>query len=183
MSYYAMLTWIPSLLEDHGMSPPQAGWMSSYSAFPGIVACLVTPGLARRCRPAWIPVAGAGLLTALGYFGLPFAPLSTAYASMTVLGLGQGASLSFALCCIVWRSPDSRHTGHVSTMVQGFGYMFAALGPLAVGVLRTSTGGWNVPLSALGVLLVAQMHVGALASRGRHVLGSPTAQSTGQVVS
>jgi CP family cyanate transporter-like MFS transporter len=180
--YYAMLTWIPSLLEDHGMSPQQAGWMLSYSAFPGILASLVTPALAKRCRPTWVPVAASALLSGLGYFGLAFAPLSTAYASMSALGLGQGAGLSFALCCIVWRSPDSRHTEHVSTMVQGFGYMFAALGPVAVGVLRTSTGGWNVPLSALGVLLVAQMHVGAVASRDRHVLGSPRAQSTGRVV-
>ena len=172
MSYYAMLTWIPSLLEDYGMSPQEAAWMLSYSAFPGILGSLVTPIFAKKCRPTWIPVIASVLLSGLGYIGLAFAPLSTAYASMTALGLGQGAGLSLALCYIVWRAPDTQHTGHLSTMVQGFGYLFAAFGPFAAGLLHTFTRGWNVPLSALGVMLLAQMHFGAVASRERHVLES-----------
>jgi CP family cyanate transporter-like MFS transporter len=89
---------------------------------------------------------------------------------MVVLGLGQGAGLTLALCTIVWRSPDAKHTGHVSTMAQGFGYLFGGLGPLAFGLLHTLTGGWNVPLFSLGLLLVVQMIVGVAASRERYVI-------------
>ena len=146
MSYYAILTWVPSLLRDHGASAHQAGWLLAFSNFPSILASLVTPALARRCRPTWIPIAVVVVLCGLGFLALAVAPIALAYPAMVVLGLGQGAGLTLALCTIVWRSPDARHTAHVSTMAQGFGYLFGGLGPLAFGLLHAISGGWNVPL-------------------------------------
>ncbi|MEV1026742.1 MFS transporter [Streptomyces sp. NPDC050264] len=171
MSYYAALTWVPTLFQDAGMDADTAGWMLSYSAFFGIAASLVSPALAKRTGPAWIPVAVAVVLTGAAFVGLATAPMSASYVWMTMLGLGQGASLSLSLTYIVWRSPDAKHTGHVSMMAQGFGYLLAGLGPIGLGALHTATGGWTVPLMALIGLLVLQMWAGALASRDRHVLG------------
>ncbi|MFD6274795.1 CynX/NimT family MFS transporter [Streptomyces sp. NPDC060209] len=170
MSYYAALTWVPTLFQDAGMDAHSAGWMLSYSAFPGIVASLVTPAIAKRTRPTWLPVAVAVVLTGAAFAGLATAPMPAAYVWMTMLGLGQGASLSLSLTYIVWRSPDARHTGHVSMMAQGLGYLLAGLGPVGLGALHTVTQGWSIPLSALIGLLVLQMWAGALASRERHVL-------------
>ncbi|MGC5343466.1 CynX/NimT family MFS transporter [Streptomyces sp. DT24] len=170
MSFYAALTWVPTLFQDAGMDAHSAGWMLSYSAFLGIAASLVTPAIAKRTRPAWLPVAVAVVLTGAAFVGLAAAPLPGAYVWMTMLGLGQGASLSLSLTYIVWRSPDARHTGHVSMMAQGFGYLLAGLGPVGLGALHTATQGWGVPLMALIGLLVLQMWAGALASRERHVL-------------
>ncbi|MHC3459013.1 CynX/NimT family MFS transporter [Streptomyces flavovirens] len=170
MSYYAALTWVPTLLQDAGTDAHTAGWMLSYSAFPAIAASLVTPALARRARPTWFPVAVAVVLTGAAFVGLAAAPTSAVYVWMTMLGLGQGASLSLSLTYIVRRSPDARHTGHVSMMAQGFGYLLAGLGPIGLGALHTATRGWSVPLMALIGLLVLQMWAGALASRERHVL-------------
>src|SRR5699024_9855056 len=61
------------------------------------------------------------------------------------------------------------HTGHVSTMAQGFGYLFAGLGPFGLGWLHTATGSWTAPLLALIILLVFQLVIGAFASQDRHV--------------
>ncbi|WP_220471745.1 CynX/NimT family MFS transporter [Tomitella gaofuii] len=169
MGYYAMLTWVPSILQDDGMDATSAGWMLSYSAFPGIAAALFTPALARRMRPAWLPVLASVVLTALAYTGLACAPATGTYVWMTLLGLGQGAAISLSLTYIVWRSPDTHHTGHVSTMAQGFGYLFAGAGPLAMGAVHTATGGWAVPLLVLGLLLALQLAAGAIASRDVHV--------------
>ncbi|MFC8130503.1 CynX/NimT family MFS transporter [Streptomyces sp. NPDC057302] len=171
MSFYAALTWVPTLFQDAGMNAHSAGWMLSYSALLGIAASLVTPALARRTRPTWLPVAVAVALTGSAFAGLAAAPLSAAYVWMTVLGLGQGASLSLSLTYIVWRSPDARHTGHVSMMAQGFGYLMAGLGPIGLGALHTATRSWSIPLMALIGLLVLQLWAGVLASRERHVLG------------
>ncbi|MGW5866703.1 CynX/NimT family MFS transporter [Streptomyces sp. NPDC055239] len=170
MSYYATLTWVPTLFQDAGMDAHTAGWMLSYSAFLGMAASLVTPTIARRTRPTWLPVAVAVVLTGSAFVGLATAPISAAYVWMTMLGLGQGAFLSLSLTYIVWRSPDARHTGHVSMMAQGLGYLLAGLGPIGLGALHTATGGWSIPLMALIGLLVLQMWAGALASRERHVL-------------
>ncbi|WP_084502681.1 CynX/NimT family MFS transporter [Microbacterium indicum] len=171
MSYYAALTWIPTVLVDAGLPAGTAGWMLSFSAFPGIVASLVTPALARRVRVTWSPIVIAAALTAVAIIGLLFAPVPepAAYVWMALLGLGQGASISLSLSFIVWRSPDTHHTGHVSTMAQGFGYLFAGLGPIGLGVLHAATDGWVVPLVALVVMLAVQALAGVAASRPRHV--------------
>jgi MFS family permease len=89
---------------------------------------------------------------------------------MTLLGLGQGASISLSLSYIAWRSPDARHTAQVSTMAQGFGYLLASLGPIGIGAVHTASGSWTVPLVVLAALLVPQLIAGVLASRERQVL-------------
>jgi CP family cyanate transporter-like MFS transporter len=89
---------------------------------------------------------------------------------MTLLGLGQGASISLALSYIAWRSPDVRHTAQLSTMAQGFGYLLASLGPIGIGALHAASGNWSVPLAVLTGLLVVQLIAGTLASRDRQVL-------------
>lgn len=171
LSYYAALTWVPAIFHDAGMPADQAGWMLSFSAFPAIVTCLVTPTIAKRLKPHWLPVFAATVLIGAAFLGLLLAPQAGAYAWMTLLGMGQGAAISLSLSYIVWRSPDAHHTGHVSTMAQGFGYLFAGLGPLGLGWLHTVTGSWTVPLIVLIVLLLLQTVTGGLASRDRHVGG------------
>jgi CP family cyanate transporter-like MFS transporter len=173
IGYYVTLTWLPTLLQDHGMDPHEAGWMLSYSAFPGIAAALVSPALARRVRPGWLLVAAAVACYGAAYAGLAVAPVKGAYLWMTLLGLGQGASISLALSYVAWRSPDARHTAHVSTMAQGFGYLLASLGPIGIGAVHAVSGGWTVPLIVLAALLVPQLIAGALASRDRRVLAPP----------
>ena len=168
--YYVTLTWLPTLLQDHGMDTHRAGWMLSYSAFPGIAAALVSPALARRVRPAWIPVAVAVGCYGAAYAGLAVAPERAPYLWMTLLGLGQGASISLALSYVAWRSPDVRHTAQLSTMAQGFGYLLASLGPITIGAVHAVSRGWTVPLIVLAALLVPQLISGALASRERLVL-------------
>lgn len=173
LGYYSTLTWLPTLLQDHGMSLHDAGWMLSYSAFPGIVASLVSPALARRTRPAWVPIAFSVGLDGAAYAGLIVAPVHAAYLWMTLLGLGQGAALSLSLSYVAWRSPDARHTAHVSTMAQGFGYLMASLGPVATGAIHAASGNWTVPLIVLSALLAPQLVTGTLASRERYVCARP----------
>jgi MFS transporter, CP family, cyanate transporter len=88
---------------------------------------------------------------------------------MALLGLGQGAIGDFAFMFIVLRSPDVRTSAALSSMAQTVGYLLAAAGPLAFGVLRDVTGGWTVPLVVAAVLLVPEAIAGLLAGRDRRV--------------
>jgi len=170
LSYYAFLTWAPTVLQDAGVSAHTAGLMLAYSSLPGILTGIAGPAIARRIRPSWVPVLVVVVLCMAGFVGLAVAPAAGAWVWMTLLGLGQGGAISLSLSYIVWRSPDARHTAHVSTMAQGIGYLLAGLGPLGIGLLHTATGGWTVPIGVLLALLVVQGFAGAAASRDRHVL-------------
>jgi CP family cyanate transporter-like MFS transporter len=170
LEYYAFVAWLPTLLQDHGMSAGQAGWMLSFATFPGIVAALSTPVLDRRLGGGPILVLIPAALAACGFVGLIVAPVSLAYLWMILLGLAQGACISLAINYIVARSPDHEHTGRLSAMAQGFGYLLACLGPVALGAVHNATGSWTVPLIVLIAVLGAQVAAGLQASRPRHVL-------------
>jgi len=170
LGYYALLAWLPTLFQDHHMAAGQAGWMLSFSSFPAMAAALAMPAIERRLRRPQAAVVAAVLLCAVGYLGLLADPVPLSYLWMTALGLGQGAAISLALGYIVARSPDHAHTGQLSTMAQGTGYLIACVGPLGLGLLHSATGSWTVPILALTAVLAIELIAGLLASRDRHVL-------------
>jgi CP family cyanate transporter-like MFS transporter len=171
LGYYSGVAWIPTLLEAHGTPPGQAGWMLSYSSFPGLTAALVTPLLIRgHARRAAGMVVTATVACGIGYVGLALAPVAMPYLWLTILGLGQGMCISLALGFIVARAPDVQHTARLSTMAQGVGYLIASAGPFGLGALHDLTGGWKVPMLALTSILVPILLTGLGASRERHVL-------------
>jgi MFS transporter, CP family, cyanate transporter len=173
LGYYSFVAWIPTLLQDRGMSAGQAGWMLSYSTFPGLAMALVTPLFIRgKPRRAAALVACSAVCCGIGYVGLASDPVPLAYLWLTFLGIGQGMSISLALGFIVARAPDVHHTAHLSTMAQSGGYLIASTGPVVLGVLYDVTGGWTVPMLALIVILVPMLIAGLGASRDRHILES-----------
>jgi CP family cyanate transporter-like MFS transporter len=172
LGYYAFVAWLPTLLQDHGMSAGRAGWMLSFATFPGIVAALGTPVLDRRLGGGPILVLLASGAAACGFAGLIVAPVSLVYLWMILLGLAQGACISLAINYIVARSPDHEHTGRLSAMAQGFGYLLACLGPVGLGAVHNATGSWTVPLIVLIAVLGAQIAAGIQASRSRYVLAA-----------
>ncbi|MCP9981506.1 hypothetical protein [Actinomadura madurae] len=84
---------------------------------------------------------------------------------MAVLGVGTGSAFPLAYTLLSLRSPSPSAAARLSGMAQTGGYLLAATGPLAVGVLHEATGGWNVPLVLLLVLVVPELAVGLLAAR------------------
>ena len=77
-------------------------------------------------------------------------------------GSGAGWTLQHRLTLLVLRSPDAHVAAHLSGMAQTVGYTFAALGPLALGVLHEWRGDW----SAVGPLFTAITAAAFLAAMG-----------------
>ncbi|MFD9903964.1 CynX/NimT family MFS transporter [Streptomyces sp. NPDC059063] len=172
LNYYAAAAWLPTLLQDSGMSAGDAGWMLSFSSLLGIVSSFLAPVIVgRRLSSATLAVVGAALCAA-GYAGVLTAPVGGAYLWMSLLGLGQGAAISLALLFIVQRAPDARHVAQLSSMSQCFGYILAATGPAILGAVHDASHNWTVPVVLLLVLLVPQVAVGLGAARNRHVSGT-----------
>lgn len=170
LSFYATLSWLPAIFEDHGMSQGTAGWILSYSFFPGMVAAFATPILQRRIRRQSTLVIAVAAVSTIAYVGLIVGPTDAPYLWGTLLGIGQGAALALALGFIVARARDSHHAAHLSTMAQGVGYLIAATGPFLVGALHALTDGWTVPLLFLLASLIPLTIVGLVACREGHVL-------------
>lgn len=178
LCYYAMLSWLPTILESHGMSSGKAGWMLSYMTIPGMAASLLTPAVQRRMPRSEYEVGLAVLLLAIGYVGLIVAGASAAYVWVTAIGLSGGLLIALALGYIVSRAHDDHHVAHLSTMAQGVGYLIASAGPFIVGALHGLTASWTVPLLVLLAVLVPMLLAGATAGREGQVLAGADLAAT-----
>ncbi|MFC4116611.1 MFS transporter [Nonomuraea zeae] len=171
LSYHATLAWLPSVFTDAGLDRATAGILLSVAGFVAIPVSLVLPALAAR-RPGqrgWIVLLTA--LTATGLLGLLVAPAAAPYLWVSLMGLGQGPIFPLTLTIIVLRSRTTEDTIALSTMAQSIGFVIAAAGPLALGLLRTASGTWTAGIVLLLALLVPQLLTGLAAARDRHIAG------------
>ena len=169
LTYFAPLSWLPTIYREEGIDSATAGGLLSVFNALGIVTSLLAPVVAARMRDQRGAVAATVTLTAGGLLGLLVAPGSGALAWAVLLGLGQGAAISLALLMIVLRAGDDETAARLSSMAQGVGYTLAAVGPLGVGLLQYVSGGWTVPLLALLGVATLQLIAGLLAGRDRVV--------------
>jgi CP family cyanate transporter-like MFS transporter len=167
LTYYAALSWLPTLFQDRGMSAAQAGDLSALMNLGNAVTALLIPVIAHRMASQRALAVPTVIATAAGFAGALYSPLGGAWAWVLLLGLSQGASLSLAIFFTVARAPDPMTAASLSALAQGGGYLLATTGPLAVGLLHAATGGWGVPIMLLLVLCVAELIAGWLAGRDR----------------
>jgi CP family cyanate transporter-like MFS transporter len=178
LTYYAALSWLPTLFTDRGMSASRAGALSALMGAGNAVTALLIPVIAHRMASQRRLVVPAVAATAAGIAGALYAPLGGAWAWMLLLGLSQGATLSLAIFFTVARSPDPVTAASLSALAQGGGYLLATTGPLAVGLLHAATGGWNVPIALLLAWCAAELASGWMAGRDA-VLPRPSAAAPG----
>ena len=167
--FYVTLSWFAAILESEGVSPGRAALLLGLTNLVQIPFALAAPVLAGRLRSQSALAAGAVGLSTAGFLGLLAAPVSGAIVWAVLLGIGQGAAIAVAMTVIVLRSPDSASTGRLSGMVQGFGYLLAATGPVLVGAVHDATGSWTAPLWLLVGLTVPGAIAGVLAGRPRQI--------------
>jgi len=169
LMFYSLLSWLPSILQDHGMSKGTSGAYLSIFALLGIPVCFTVPLIAARMRDQRAAVVGSVLFLFVGILGLILSPASAAILWTVFAGISQAATLALAFLFFVLRSHNQGEAAELSSMSQSIGYSLAALGPVIMGALHEATGSWTVPLIFLLVLLVPELIFGVEAGRDRQV--------------
>lgn len=163
--FYAALSWLPEIFRDRGASAGTAGDLAALMSLGSFAFSLVVPVLAQRAP-------GQRRLTVLSVLGLfagltgsLYAPLASAVFWVLLLGACQGAVFGLALYFMVARSPDPATAASLSGLAQGAGYLVASAGTLAMGLLHSATGSWNLPGALMLALTALELGVGLLAAR------------------
>jgi CP family cyanate transporter-like MFS transporter len=168
LAFYVMLTWLPQVLrDDAGVSAATSGLLLASAAFLGAPASLLVPRLATRTagQAGWAAI--VALPTAIALVGLVVAPAAAPALWALLYGLGTGAAFPLAMTLIMARTRGVMDTGRLSAAAQCFGYLLAATGPLALGLLHDITGAWRPGHILLLGLLCTQTWAGAAAARAR----------------
>lgn len=162
--FYALAAWLPEIMRGQGFSPEDSGTMLSVLLTLGVPFGFAVPATAARLpdqRVLVATVAGAKVAGLAGIFLVPQA----GWLWIVILGLATGSAFPLAMTLISLRTPDPTTAARLSGMAQTCGYLLAATGPLSVGLLRTLTGGWTIPLLLLLVLVVPETVAGLAAAR------------------
>jgi MFS transporter, CP family, cyanate transporter len=165
LSYYATLSWFPTMLRDHGIGAAAAGNLLALMNVGNAVTGLAVPVLAQRARDQRLIAAISCLVIMIGLAGSAFGPNSTAVVFVCLLGLGQGGAFSLAVFLFAARAADAPTAAALSGFAQGIGYLIAVTGPLLFGLLESATGGWAVPVWVLMGVAVGQLISGVMAGR------------------
>jgi CP family cyanate transporter-like MFS transporter len=83
---------------------------------------------------------------------VPVPPLVGPWPWAVLIGIGAGAGFSLGLTMIAWRTSDGAASAAMSGLALGVGYTVAGLGPMLMGLLIDTTGGYS---AAIAVLLTA----------------------------
>lgn len=160
---YTHFGWLARIYRDAGLDAVTAGLMVAIIVAGGIPGGFIAPQVVVRRWHVRSMLVGYGLISAVGYTGLLIMPTTVPWLWAICLAVG-GFSFPSALALITARTRDPEVTARASGFIQSGGYVLAALGPLAIGVVLERTGTWTVPLVGLIVLALAMAVVAVWAS-------------------
>lgn len=167
--YFTLVTWLPDMLIARGMSPVKAGIALSYMQLISLVGTFFVPNYLIRLNEQSNVILLVGIGYLFGYSALFFQNEFIAFAALTVIGIGSGASLSIAYTLISLRTSEDLTTAKLSGMVQSAGYILAALGPLIFGISLDLFDNWNILIWFLLIMTVQFSLFGIPAGRNRKI--------------
>ncbi|WP_407316524.1 MFS transporter [Isoptericola halotolerans] len=153
--YYAMSTWLPTILADRiGFEAAAAGGAAAPFQLAAVAGAFLVPlGLAGRLSERTV----ATVLCAF-WLTLPAALLLAPQAwwvGVCLAGAAQGGIFTVIFTLIARRSPSVAAARRTSAVVQTGGYACGAAVPTVLGAVHESSGGWTAPLLGVVALLVA----------------------------
>lgn len=162
---FGLIGWLPTIYRDRGLAPEQAGLVLTVLCIASIITALAVPMIATRLRRQSVLAVAVVSLSVIGLLGVMTGGTSGAVVWAALLGLGQGGQLSLALTLVNLRAASASMTTSLSTVTQSVGYLIAAVGPIAIGILHSASRSWTLPLAALLALLLPLAVCGWFAGR------------------
>ncbi|WP_080876295.1 CynX/NimT family MFS transporter [Oceanobacillus timonensis] len=168
--FYVIVSWLPEIMQSFGFSVSAAGWLVAYVQFVGLPSTFLAPVLAEKFSNQQGIVLGIGGGATIGFAGLLIGgPLPLIFVWVTLIGVTFGGAISLSLAMLGMRARNAEQASSLSGMAQSIGYIFAAVGPLFIGLLFDITHAWNASLIAIVVICLLMTLAGLGAGRNRYV--------------
>ncbi|TGD23536.1 MFS transporter [Companilactobacillus suantsaicola] len=154
--YYSFITWLPSLLQSHGISTIASSNLLTLLQLSGLPCSFIVPFLS-------VKKGGMKKLLTMLFLGYAVSPLGYLLPSENIIfltiitiltGFGSGLAFNMAVIFFTEKTTNPYQTAEVSGMAQSAGYLLAAVGPTLFGLIQTKTNSWNLIIVILIVLSV-----------------------------
>ncbi len=164
--YYSLVAWLPSIVVSKGFSEAFAGNIALILQLVGIWATLTIPVLCDKFQDQRKLV----FVTCSFYFlGILLLLLGEKeiilIISAVCLSSGSGGAISLAMAFMSMRSPTAARASQLSGMAQSVGYVFAAIGPVTIGIIFDLFQSWTLSICLMGGLIIVHFLAGLAVGR------------------
>ncbi|WP_449044271.1 MFS transporter [Paracoccus versutus] len=179
--YSSSVAWLAPAFQDLGWSAGASGGLLAVLAVGQAVSALATPVLASRGsdRRPWLGICLA--MQALGFAMLVLHPEAAPYPIAFLLGAGLGGCFSLMMIVALDHLPDPAQAGALAALMQGGGFLLAAIPPWILALLHDLTGsftlGWALHLAAVLAVFALALRLSPASYRG--ALHRPGPQHSG----
>lgn len=135
-AYTLVLAWLPPFYMQHGWLPTQSGYVLGALTLTEVVAGFVLSAVIHRFRDRRRPLLVVLALILLGLISLLLLGGAQAWLPTLLLGLGIGALFPLSLIVTLDHANTPEEAGALLSLVQGGGYLIAAIMPLIAGIVR-----------------------------------------------
>ncbi|WP_410488564.1 cyanate transporter [Acinetobacter sp. 2019-01-05] len=161
--YSSVVAWLAASFQEHGWSSIQSGKLLALLALSQAGSALILPILARHYKDRrpwlWLTL----LMQFIGFSGLAFIPEFASILWAVCLGAGLGGCFALTLIVALDHFEEPTHAGALSALMQGGGFLLAAIPPWLVAVLHDVTGtyqaGWIFHLFSVILVVVFVMRL------------------------
>lgn len=167
--YYCMMSWLPAVLYDYGMTDKQPGWVLFVIQMSMIPITFVGPAVATKMKDQKAMVVFICLLMLTSILMFAWLKEEWIYMTAVFLGLSNGLSFSLSILFFSLRTQSGANAVKISGMAQSVGYLIAALGPLVFGKLHDWEGTWQYSFYFLAFAVVLMFCFGIKAAGTKFV--------------
>lgn len=140
--YASTVAWLAPFYQTHGWSGTESGSLLALLSIAQAASALIVPALAARRldRRPWI--IACLLLQAIGFGVLAWWPDAAPTLNALLLGVGLGGCFALYMLVALDHLPSPTQAGALNALMQGGGFILAALAPWMVAQLHQSSGSW-----------------------------------------
>lgn len=167
--FYISVAFLPVMIQEHGYSSTEGGFMLSLMQFGIMPITFIIPIVAFKMKNQRVLVLFSTIFMVLGVLGLlvPIQNLAVLATSVVLLGIGSGTAFSLCMMFFNMRTETASDAAEVSGMAQSIGYLLAACGPILFGILHDFLGSFTFPLILLLIVLFLFFMCGMEAARNK----------------
>ncbi|MGB0575354.1 MAG: CynX/NimT family MFS transporter [Alphaproteobacteria bacterium] len=152
---HGLTHWLPTILQEKGMDEVTAGYWASIPTIFGLCTAPFIPRLAtpeKRYLILFLLFAAAAIATLCIHYGDGLVLGS----GLLMQGICRGSMTGIAILMLM-DTDNGKHVGAASGLYFSAGEVGGALGPMTVGMLAQTTGGFSTPLfmmTGVGMVLI-----------------------------
>ncbi|MFJ7918882.1 CynX/NimT family MFS transporter [Lysinibacillus fusiformis] len=155
--FYTIMAWLPPIAEHMGYSKHDAGMMLTLLTVAQMPATFLVPVLNNRFQHRAVWLVACSLLELIGLSMLLFS--INPWLSSVLIGIGAGGLFSLGLTLPIDEAEDIQEASFLAAMTQSVGFVFAALGPLFVGLVRDYTGNFTAAIIGMMIIVIVMITI------------------------